>query len=268
MIERGAALRASSAPCCTRYASRMTDEALRERLLHVMDRKNHRAWPAFARGEIPLNRLVVHFAQEWEVYVRDFPVLLARVLGHGPPDDVRRALAANLYEEQTGGISGSDAHPTLFLRMMEACGYPLSRFEHVALLPESAAYRAFLDESTLRAPWIVGCAVLTIFVEGSVNDRQEITGPPHAPESDAEIERAVEQHPLVRVHGVPSIAMELTRVHRRVESGHRHDAWHSVLSHAKWSEHDAIVNAVERALDLWLRYRDSVASACGVTQLG
>ncbi len=36
------------------------------------------------------------------MYVRDFPVLLARVLGQAPPDDVRRALAENAFEEQTG----------------------------------------------------------------------------------------------------------------------------------------------------------------------
>jgi len=28
-------------------------------------------------------------------------------------------LAANIYEEQTGGISGTTSHPELFLRMME-----------------------------------------------------------------------------------------------------------------------------------------------------
>lgn len=242
----------------------MADDSLQERLLAVMDRKNHWAWPAFERGEIPLPRLFDHFAQEWATYVRDFPVMLARVLGHGPPDDVRRALAANLYEEQTGGISGSEAHPELFLRMMEACGFSRASFEHVELLPEASTYRAYLDETTLRAPWIVGSAVLTIFVEGSVNDRREITGPPSAPESPDEIERAIQRHPLVRVHGVPSSAMELTRVHRRVEAGHRHDAWRSVLGHAHPAEHDAIVHGVERALGLWLRYRDAVARACGV----
>ena len=70
----------------------MADDSLRERLLAVMDRKNHWGWPAFVRGEIPLPHLLPHFTQEWETFVRDFPVMLARVLGHGPPDDVRRAI--------------------------------------------------------------------------------------------------------------------------------------------------------------------------------
>jgi pyrroloquinoline-quinone synthase len=240
------------------------DVAFRERLLGVMDRKNHRAWPAFARGEVPLDRLVVHFTQEWETYVRDFPVLLARVLGKSPPDDVRRALAANIYEEQTGGISQSDAHPELFLQMMESCGYPRAVFARVELLPAARRYREFLDAATVSQPWIVGCAVMTIFVEGSVNDRAEITGPPAPPETDDEIERAIANHPLVRVHGVPAAAMKLTRAHHRVEGGHRHDAWQSVLVHSRPDQRGAVVHAMEQALTLWLAYRDDVAAGCGL----
>jgi pyrroloquinoline-quinone synthase len=241
-------------------------DTLRERLLAVMDRKDHWAWPRFAAGEVPREALRAHFEQEWATYVRDFPVLLARVLGHGPPDDVRVALAANLYEEQTGGVSGSAPHPELFLRMMEGCGYARADFERVALLPEAAAYRAFLDDVTWRGPWIVGCAVMTIFVEGSVHDRRELAVSDHAPPDEDTIARVVAQHPLVRVHGVPPAAMELVRVHRRVEGGHRHDAWRSVLAHARPEDHDALVHALEHALALWLLYRDGVARACGLSR--
>src|SRR5689334_16966915 len=112
----------------TMLALRAMTEPLRERLLSVMDRKHHWAWPHFAAGKVPLPRLLVHFQQEWATYVRDFPALLGRLLGHGPPSDVRFALATNLYEEQTGGISGSAPHPELFLRMMDGCGYSRSEF--------------------------------------------------------------------------------------------------------------------------------------------
>jgi pyrroloquinoline-quinone synthase len=241
-------------------------EALRERLLQLMDRKNHWAWSSFAKGEIPLPRLRVHFQQEWSTYVRDFPVLLARVLGHGPPDEVRRALAANLYEEQTGGISRAAPHPELFLQMMVGCGYSRDDFARDAFIPEAAAYRAFLDDVTYRAPWIVGCAVLTIFVEGSVNERREIAATPSDAPDEASIERAIAEHPLVRVHGVPTSAMELVRVHKRVEGGHRLDAWQSVLGHVRADQEGDVVAAIERALSLWLLYRDGVARECGLTR--
>src|SRR5690242_17986078 len=118
---------------------------LQERLLSILDRKNHWAWPWFAEGRVPLPRLLPHFQQEWAVYVRDFPQLLARVMAHAEtPQDTRAMLAANIYEEQTGGISGTTSHPELFLRMMEGAGFRRSDFHGVALLPGAKRYRKFL----------------------------------------------------------------------------------------------------------------------------
>ena len=85
---------------------------MQERLLSLLDRKHHWAWPWFAEGRVPLGRLLPHFQQEWEVYVRDFPVMLARILGHAPPQPVCRMLAENIYEEQTGGISATAPQPS------------------------------------------------------------------------------------------------------------------------------------------------------------
>jgi len=50
----------------------MKADPIREKLLQVMDRKNHWAWPHFAEGKVPLPRLLVHFQQEWEVYAAIF----------------------------------------------------------------------------------------------------------------------------------------------------------------------------------------------------
>ena len=238
--------------------------SLQERLLGLMDRKHHWAWPRFAEGKVPLPRLLPHFQQEWEVYVRDFPVLLASVLGHGPPARVRAMLAANIYEEQTGGISGTAPHPDLFLRMMEGCGFERARFESVQLLPAAAAYRAHLDEASTAAPWVVGAAVLTLFVEGSANERRELAAlsqPPAAPE---DLDAAIARHPLVRFHGVDPAALLLVRVHKQVEGGHRSDAWEAVLDYVRPEQHPLVIAAVERSLALWLGYRDAVAEACGI----
>ena len=245
----------------------MARDALREKLLGVMDRKDHWAWPRFAAGQVPLGKLLPHFQREWEVYVRDFPVLLARVLGHGPPDPVRRALAANLYEEQTGGISQADAHPALFLKMMAGCGYPKSAFENVELPPRARAYRDFLDRMSWDAPWQRGAAVLTLFVEGSAHEREELAAreAPHA-KTPEEIEAAVQRHPLVRMHHVDPAAMELVRVHQRIEGGHREDAWMAILNYVTPEQEPLILDAMTRALELWLAYRDDVVEACGITR--
>jgi pyrroloquinoline quinone (PQQ) biosynthesis protein C len=238
---------------------------LQERLLGILERKNHWAWPWFADGRVPLQSLLPHFQQEWAVYVRDFPQLLARVMGHSDtPQDVRAMLATNIYEEQTGGISGTTSHPELFLRMMEGCGFSRSGFGEVELLPAANRYRTLLDEISGLDHWVVGAAVLTIFVEGSVNERREMekTGP----DSDSEIEAAIRQHPLVRVHGLDPKFLELQRVHKKVEGGHRLDAWKMVLGHAPARLEDRVVQMVERALERWLAYRDDVAQACGIAR--
>ena len=238
---------------------------LQERLLRILERKNHWAWPWFAEGRVPLQRLRPHFQQEWAVYVRDFPQLLARVMGHSnTPQSARAMLATNIYEEQTGGISGTTSHPELFLRMMEGCGFRRSDFDEIELLPAAGRYRMFLDEISGPDHWVVGVAVLTIFVEGSVNERRELQKT--SPESDAVIEAAIRQHPLVRIHGVDPKFLELQRVHKKVEGGHRLDAWKMVLGHAPAALEDRIVQMVERALERWLAYRDDVARACGIAR--
>src|SRR5690349_18947109 len=129
-----------------------------ERLLAVMDRKDHWAWPRFTRPGLSRAQLALHFRHEYQVYVRDFPVLLARLLGQGPPEDVRKALAENIYEEQTGKLSFGVAHPELFLEMMDGLGIARERLEasDPPLEPEAVSYRALLDRAAASPPWVVG----------------------------------------------------------------------------------------------------------------
>jgi len=243
----------------------MKAEPIREKLLQVMDRKNHWAWPYFAEGKVPLPRLLVHFQQEWEVYVRDFPIFLGRILGHGPPESVRCALASNLYEEQTGGISGTAAHPEMFMKMMVGCGFERAAFEDVVLLPAARRYRDFLDRVSWNPPWLVGATVLTLFVEGSARERQELEASPSDITAE-QLEAAVANHPLVRFHEVDPSSMDLVRAHQLVEGGHRRDAWQMILEHHSHQADGLVFDAMDEALACWLAYRDEVAAACGLSR--
>lgn len=230
-----------------------------------MDRKDHWAWPCFTRPGLSREQLLVHFRHELHTYVRDFPAMLARVLGRYPPDDARRALAENIYEEQTGKLSFGASHPELFLEMMEGLGYARADVlaDRPALEPEAIAYRAYLDEVSGSDPWIVGAAVLTIFVEGSVHERAELEGRRVFPPVDD----AVREHPMVKHYGCPPERMRLARAHRAVEGDHRKDAWSMVLGHAKdAATAERVAVAVERARTLWLAYRDGVARAMGLAR--
>jgi hypothetical protein len=151
---------------------------------------------------------------------------------------------------------------------MGGLGFTTTDFARVRLLPASRVYRQWLDTVTSRRPWIEGLAVMTIFVEGSVKERQELTDEAsgYRPKRPEEIETVIRNHPLVRFHGVDPKAMELIRAHQRVEHGHRLAAWQMVLrAAASPSQQRAVVSAIEKSLDLWLRYRDGVAKACKIT---
>ena len=126
----------------------MNRDTFREQLLGVMERKEHWAWSAFTSGRVPRERLHFHFEQEYGTYVRDFPILVGRSYIRCPIAEIRRALAENLYEEETGGLVAGRPHPELFLEYPRGLGMDMSRFENIQLLPAAQRYREFLDAAT------------------------------------------------------------------------------------------------------------------------
>jgi pyrroloquinoline-quinone synthase len=230
-----------------------------EALLSIMETKVHWAWPAFTRGLVPPDRLHLHLEQEYATYVRDFAVLIGRAYVQCPVAAARRELAENLYEEETGGLSKGRPHAELFLEYPRGLGMDLSRFEAVQLGPAAARYRAELDAATQAQGWDVAAAVTTIFLEGTAHDRGELD--PAAPKRPAP---PLSEHPLVKHYGLPLSSLELTKVHRAVEGGHRASAWRIVRSHVEPARRVAVVDAMSGVRDHWQLYRDEVAAACGV----
>ena len=237
----------------------MDRDEFREALLGVMERKHHWAWPRFNAGEVAADRLHVHLEQEYATYVRDFPVLVGRAYVQCPIPAVRRELAENLYEEETGGLAAGRPHPELFLDYPRGLGMDLERFERVELLPAAAAYRATLDALTIARGWAVAASVVTLFIEGTRHDRGELD--PSVPKRPAP---PLEDHPLVRHYGLPLDSLALTKAHRAVEGDHRAAAWRCVLDFAPAAERVVAVAAMEECLAAWLAYRDAVAEAVGL----
>lgn len=224
-----------------------------------MEKKKHWAWPHFTAGRVAKEKMHIHFEQEYATYVRDFPVLVGWAYVQCPIAEVRRDLAENLYEEETGGVIAGRPHPELFLEYPRGIGCDMSRFEHVTLLPAARAYRDVLDEHTQKHGWAQAAAVTTIFVEGTDHERGELDE--SAPKRPAP---PLEQHPLVVHYGLPLESLALTKAHRRVEGSHRAAAWRILLDHVPASEHAGVIAAMQRTLDAWLAYRDAVAAACGL----
>lgn len=243
--------------------TRMTKSRFLEALLRIMDGKHHWAWEHFATGRLTKEQLKIHFQQEYTVYVRDFPVLLARIHGKSPPPSVRRMLAENIYEEDTGGLSLGKSHPELFLSMMEGLGFSTQDFEHLRPLPASRTYRAWLDKMSNHRHWVMGAATLTIFVEGSVKDRKEMHEP-SKPKSAEDIEAIIQNHPLVQHHDLSPDYMDLIRAHQLVEAGHRHDAYDMVVNYTTPTLQRSVLANLKKSLSLWLQYRNAVAKACDI----
>lgn len=236
----------------------MDRESFREQLLGVMDKKIHWAWPMFTSGQVAKERLHFHFEQEYETYVRDFPILVGRAYVRCPVPEIRRSLAENLYEEETGGLVAGGPHPLLFLEYPRGLGMDLRRFENVQLLPAAKQYRNFLDEATQRFGWDIAAAIVTIFVEGSADERSALDLEHHKPPAP------LEEHPLVKHYGLPVTRLALTKAHRQVEGFHRAAAWNAILNHVAPMRRGAVVRTMNEALDLWLAYRDAVAEICGL----
>ena len=241
------------------YTDGMDRAAFCEALLVTMERKVHWAWSAFTTGAVPRARLHVHFEQEYETYVRDFPVLLGRAYVQCPVATARQALAANLFEEETGGLVAGRPHPELFLAYPCGLGMDLTRFASITLLPAARRWRDQLDTCTQRRGWAVAAAVTTLFLEGTPYERAELEAT--APRRPAP---PLEQHPLVVHYQLPVAALALTRAHRQVEGDHRAAAWHIVLDHTPAADRPAVVDAMAEVLAGWHRYRDEVSAACGI----
>lgn len=207
------------------------------------------------------SQLLIHFQQEYEVYVRDFPLLLSRILGRMDPEAVtlKREFAENIYEEQTGGlskeVSRNLSHPELFLKMMRGLKYRDRDFSKIQLLPTSLAYRAYLDLVTLTKDWRIGAAVLTLFVEGSVEDRQRLKRQ-YKPTQG--LQTKMKNHSLHKYHGLKLTDMDLVRAHHLVEGSHRKSAWETTLKFIPKYLESEVVQAMRNALDLWQLFRDGV----------
>ena len=237
----------------------MDRKTFRERLLDVMERKDHWAWPAFTSGLVVKELLHYHFEQEYATYVRDFPIMVGWAYVRCPIPDVRRSLAENLYEEATGGLVAGRPHPDLFLEYPRGLGMDLSRFKSITLLPGAQRYRDALDAAIQHYGWDVATAIVTIFVEGTTDERTGID-----PEAAKRPPPALEEHPLVKHYGLPVEALALTKAHRKVEGGHRIAAWQAILDHVTPTRRGTVVRIMNEVLERWLAYRDGVAESCGV----
>jgi len=235
-------------------------------LFEILAKKHHWATPHFNGNHTTKEHLYIHYHQDYVVYLRDFSVLLARIIGKNPPWDIRRNLAKTIYEEETGGLSLGRPHQEQFLKMMSGLGFDRAGFRDVELIPSGRMYREWLDKVCQEDDWLIGAIVLTIFVEGTVHDREDVLSP-RPSKTQAEIEDLVMKHPLVQYHGLSPQCMDFIRVQHMVKPENRQETYKMILHHTNdGREQQQVLARLEEALRLWLRYQDGLARACGLRQ--
>ncbi len=243
---------------------KLSAEQFRDRLFDVMRRKHHWVTPYLEGSTITKAQLETFFHQEYVVYIRDFSVLLAQILGKNPPWEARRRLATTIFEEETGGLSLNQPHQKLFLHMMNDLGFDRPGFRDVELLAPSSRYREWLDQICQEDDWPVGTAVLTLFIKGSSNDPEEVLYPRTQPTHE-EIEDIIRKHPLVQYQKLSSDSMDYIRAQYMFEPGSRKCAYDLITSEVEESEQQQqVLQRLEEALTHWSRYQNGIARACGI----
>jgi len=151
--------------------------------------------------------------------------------------------------------------------MMIGLGYSRAEFRDVGLLAPSLAYREWLNMICENEDWLVGTAILTIFVEGSVNDREEVYQQEEQ-KTEKEIDEIIQTHPLVVYHGLKPEHMDLVRAREMIEPCNRRVVYDMIIKEAMGKgQQSLILKNLEEGLNLWLQYRDGIARACGLRQV-
>ena len=122
---------------------------------------------------------------------------------------------------------------------------------------------SFLDEAIQHYGWEIAAALVTIFIEGTKDERA--VADPSIPKVPLP---ALEEHPLVKHYGMAIEHLALTKAHRQVEGNHRAAAWNAILSYVSPTRRGTVVRSMNEALDRWLSYRDEVAAMCGIERNG
>jgi pyrroloquinoline-quinone synthase len=246
---------------------KLSPEQFRDRIFDVLRRKHHWVTPFLEGSTITKEKLNIFFHQEYVVYVRDFSVLLAQILGKNPPWEARRLLATIIYEEETGGFSLGQPHQELFLHMMNGLGFDRAGFRDVELLASSRGYREWLNQICQEEDWSVGAAVLSIFIKGTPNDPEEVLYPKPA-QNQEEIEDVVRKHSLSQHQGLSPAFMDYIRAQHMFSAGSRKTVYDMVTHHTdESSDQVKVLSLLEEALKLWSRYQDGIARACGIRQI-
>ena len=178
--------------------------------------------------------------------MREFPRAVSAMHANCPFPEERMELAENIYEEETGRISGcNQPHPELFIRFGEAVGLERSEMTEGQPLPATRALIDWFELSTKQRSFIEAAAAINLAAEGQV------------PGAFGPMARRLEAH-----YGLSKQAVEFWDVHEMADADHSDVGDHIVVRHATDAAMQARVrDALQHSLDAWWQFFDGIQAA-------
>ncbi len=206
---------------------------------------SHPLWHEIADGKLGREQLQ-RFAVQFFLQVREFPRAVSAMHANCPFPEERMELAENIYEEETGRISGcNQPHPELFIRFGEAVGLERSEMTEGQPLPATRALIDWFELSTKQRSFIEAAAAINLAAEGQV------------PGAFGPMARRLETH-----YGLSKQAVEFWDVHEMADADHSDVGDHIVVRHATDAAMQARVrDALQHSLDAWWQFFDGIQAA-------
>src|SRR5579885_1949894 len=202
----------------------------------------HPLWHKISAGKVSRDGMKV-FAAQFFLQVREFPRAVSALHSQCHDPEERLKLAESLYEEETGKISGSDAHPELFIGL--GLGMKREEMTEAVPLPSTASLIDWFELSTRDRTFAEGIGAINVAAEGQVVTN---FGP---------FARALEKH-----YGLTRDQVAFFDVHELADRDHS-DVGDNILSRMELShgEREKICAAVNRSLDMWWQFFDGMERA-------
>ncbi len=197
----------------------------------------HPLWFKIQEGRLPRPQ-VQGFAKQFFLQVLEFPRAVSALHSRCTDLGERVKLAESVYEEETGRLSGSKAHPELFLDFATGLGLPRHEVLTATALPSTAALIHWFEYSTKILPFLEGVAAINLAAEGQVVGA---FGP---------FARGLQKH-----YGLDEAQVAFWDVHELADAEHSDVGDHIVIKGATTPEsQDQIRRVVRTSLGMWWQF--------------
>jgi len=224
------------------------DDFIRDLVARIEARRTfggHPLWLALADGKLDGEQLKL-FAIQFFLQVREFPRAVSAMHANCPFPEERMELAENVYEEETGRISGcNQPHPELFIRFGEAVGLTRTELVEGRPLPATRALIDWFELSTKQRSFIEAAAAINLAAEGQV------------PGAFGPMARRLQHN-----YGLSREAVEFWDIHEMADADHSDVGDHIVVRHATDAAMQSRVrDALQHSLDAWWQFFDGIQAS-------